>query len=221
MRYGFSVLLLPLLAMPAAAQDWPARCRAEAPRGLTSACEKALESSPRDPELHALLGQAYFAVSFYGEGLQAFREAIAASNGAPEYRYRFAAYASLINEYVLAADELELTVAARPKDIKAWTLLADCYRYMKDDAKALRAGRAAAELGDAAEAYALAARFATGQGVARDPKEELRWLERSARSGYVAAMQDLARFYADGRPGVPADATKQRQWEDAARAAAK
>lgn len=221
MRTWLVAASLLLFAVPAAAQDWAARCRAEAPRGLTAGCQKALESNPRDPELHALLGQAYFAASFYGEGLQSFREAIAVSNGAPEYRYRFAAFAALINEYVQAADELELAVAAKPKDVKAWTLMADCYRYMKNDAKALRAGRAAAELGDPAEAYALAARFATGKGVARDPKEELRWLEKAARSGYVAAMQDLAELYKDGRPGVPADAAKQRYWDDAVRAATK
>lgn len=221
MRLFAVALSLLFLAAPASAQDWTTRCRAEAPRGMTAACEKALEREPRNPELHALLGEAYFAVSFYGEGLQALREAIAASNGAPEYRYRFAAFASLVNEYVQAADELELVVAARPRDVKSWSLMADCYRYMKNDAQALRASRAAAELGDAAEAYALADRFATGRGVARDPQEELRWLEKSARSGYIAAMQELASFYADGRPGIPADSTKQRYWENAARAAAK
>lgn len=221
MRLVGTTLFLALLAAPVAAQDWTSRCRAEAPRGITAGCEKALEGDPRNPELHALLGEAYFAVSFYGEGLQALREAIAASNGAPEYRYRFAAYASLINEYVQAADQLELAVAARPKDVKSWSLMADCYRYMKNDAKALRAGRTAAELGDAAEAYALAARFATGQGVTRDPKEELRWLERSAQNGYVAAMQDLAQLYREGRPGIPADAAKQRYWDEAVRAATK
>lgn len=221
MRLLGAAALIVLLAAPATAQDWAARCRAEAPRGVTAGCEKALEQDPGNPELHALLGEAYFAVSFYGEGLQSLREAIAASNGAPEYRYRFAAYASLVNEYVQAADELELAVAQRPKDVKSWALMADCYRYMKDDARALRAGRTAAELGDAAEAYALAARFAAGRGVARDPQEELRWLERSARGGYVAAMQDLVQLYKDGRPGIPADAGRQRYWDDAIRAATK
>ena len=219
MRTLAAATFLLLLGAPAAAQDWAARCRAEAPRGITAGCEKALERDPRNPELHALLGEAYFAVSFYGEGLQSLREAIEASNGAPEYRYRFAAYASLINEYVQATDELELVVAQRPKDVKSWSLMADCYRYMKNDAKALRASQAAADLGDAAEAYALADRFATGKGVTRDPKAELRWLEASARSGYVAAMQDLAQLYRDGRPGIPADPAKVRYWDDAIRAA--
>src|SRR3546814_14556414 len=116
MRSAGIAVCFALLAAPAAAQDWAERCRAEAPRGVTASCEKALESDPRNPELHALLGEAYFAVSFYGEGLQALREAITASDGAPEYRYRFAAYASLINEYVQATDELELVVAQQPKD---------------------------------------------------------------------------------------------------------
>lgn len=216
MRSAGIAVCLALLAVPAAAQDWAGRCRADASRGVTESCEKALESDPRNPELHALLGEAYFAVSFYGEGLQALREAITVSGGAPDYRYRFAAFASLINEYAQAADELELAVAQRPEDVRSWSLMADCYRYMKNDAKALRATRAAADLGDAAEAFALADRFATGQGVSRNPKEELRWLETSAGGGYVAAMQALAELYKAGRPGIPPDPARQRHWDEAA-----
>jgi len=211
--------MLAVLPAQAPAQDWATRCRQEAGRGLTAACQKALEASPRDPEMHALLGQAYFAGGFYGEGLQSLREAIDTSGGAPDYRYRFAGFAALINEFAQASDELEKVVAARPKDAKAWSLLADCYRFMKNGPQSLRATRRAAELGDAAEAYALAARYAEGDGIARDNREERRWLERAARGGYVAAMQDLAAFYAAGRPGIPPDPAKQHYWEDAARKA--
>lgn len=211
------VLPLLLLTLPAAAEDYAALCREEAQRGLTKACQKAIAASPRDPELHALLGHAYFASGLYSEGLQALHNAIAASNGAAAYRFRFAGFAALINEYPQAARELELAVADEPRNLKAWTLLADCYRYMKDQPQALRAGRKAAELGDPAEAYILASRYNSGDGVTADPAEELRWLERAARAGYVAAMQDLARLYADGRPGIPPDADKRKYWEKKAR----
>lgn len=207
------------LALPAAAQDFSASCRVEARRGLTKACEAAIAKQPRDPALHALLGEAHFASGFYGEGLQALRQAIALSDGAAEYRYRFAGYAALINDYPQAAAELELLVKAEPDHVKAWALLADCYRFMKDRPQVVRASRRAAELGDAAEAYALGVRYGSGDGIAADFREEQRWLERAAQSGYVAAMQELARFYAEGRPGVPADPGRQRQWEDAARQA--
>lgn len=220
-RFASAALGLLCLALPAAAQDLTASCREEAQRGLTKACEAAIARQPRDPVLHSLLGEAYFASGFYGEGLKAFRQAIALSNGKAEYRYRYAGYAALINEYPQAAAELELLVKDEPKHVKAWSLLADCYRYMKDKPQAVRAGRKAAELGDAAEAYALGVRYGNGDGVPADVKEELRWLERAAQSGYVAAMQELARLHAEGRPGLPPDAEKQRQWEDAARKAMK
>jgi TPR repeat protein len=215
----FWLLLLPLLlALPvAAAEDHAAQCREDAQRGLTKACQKAIAANPQDPELHALLGHAYFASGFYAEGLQALRDAIAASGGSAAYRYRFAGFAALINDYPQAARELELAVADEPDSLKAWTLLADCYRYMKDQKQALRAGRKAAELGDAAEAYLLASRYNSGDGVGIDPAEELRWLERAARAGYVAAMQDLALLYAEGRPGIPADPAKRKYWDDKAR----
>ncbi|MFN4311085.1 MAG: tetratricopeptide repeat protein [Ferrovibrio sp.] len=210
-----------LLALPATAQDLRTQCRDEAQRGLTKACEAAIAKQPRDPALHALLGEAYFASGFYGDGLAALRQAIAMSNGAADYRYRFAGYAALINEYPQAAAELERLVQDNPDHVKAWTLLADCYRYLKNKPQALRAGLRAAELGDAAEAYALGMRYGSGDGVATDPRQELHWLERAANSGYVAAMQELARLHAEGRPGLPPDAAKQRQWEDAARKAMK
>lgn len=208
------VLLSVLLAGPAAhAQDQAAICRDEAQRGLTQACQEALATDPQNPELHALLGHAYFASGFYTEGLQALREAITVSNGAPAYRYRYAGFAALINEYPKAAKELELAVAEEPRNLKAWTLLADCYRYMKNKPQALRAGRKAAELGDPAEAYILAMRYNTGDGVGVDPTEELRWLERAAKAGYVAAIQDLVRFHTDGRPGMPPDTAKRDYWQ--------
>ncbi|HEX6957873.1 MAG TPA: hypothetical protein VF194_07805 [Ferrovibrio sp.] len=217
---GISLLALALpAALPAMAQDWPARCRNDAARGLTAACEQAVQADPDDPELYALLGQGYFTAGSYLEGLQIMRIAIEKSHGAPDYRYRFAGYAALINEFVEAADELKQIVAVRPDDVKAWSLLADCYRFLKDDSGALLASRNAAELGDAAEAYALAGRYAEGIGVAQDFHQEQDWLERAAGEGYVAAMQDLVRFYADGRPGIPADAVKRRQWEAAVKRA--
>lgn len=220
-RFAGVALGLLGLALPAAAQDLTASCRAEAQRGLTKACEAAIAQQPRDPALHALLGEAHFASGLYGEGLKAFRQAIAVSNGKAEYRYLFAGYAALINDYPQAAAELELLVKATPDHVKAWSLLADCYRYMKDKPQAVRASRRAAELGDAAEAYALGVRYGSGDGVPADMREELRWLERAAQSGYVAAMQELARLYAEGRPGLPPDPAQQGRWEDAARKAMK
>jgi TPR repeat protein len=210
------LVLLPILlaGLPASAtQDDAAICREEAQRGLTTTCLKAIAASPRDPELHALLGHAYFASGFYAEGLQALRDAVIASNGAVAYRYRFAGFAALINEYPKAAKELELAVADEPDNLKAWILLADCYRYMKNKPQALRAGRKAAELGDPAESYLLSVRYNNGDGVGIDPKEELRWLERSAKAGYAAAIQDLVRFHTDGRPGMPPDTAKRDYWQ--------
>lgn len=213
------LLLAALLALPVAAQDRTA-CQAEARRGLTAACQAAIAERPGDAELHALLGEAHFASGFYAEGLAALRQSIQVSGGGAEYRYRFAAHAALIREYPQAARELELAVAVHSDDRRSWALLADCYRYMKDKDQSLRASLRAAELGDAAEAYALAARFATGDGVVADFGAERRWLERAAQSGYVAAMQDLADLYARGRPGTPPDPRKQQYWEAEARRAA-
>jgi TPR repeat protein len=217
--HGLAILLLTALPVPAATQDLKSQCRSEAERGVMTACERAISIAPNDPELHALLGQAYFAGGFYTEGLRAFRQAIETSHGDPAYRYRFAGFAALINDYPQAAEELERAVVDAPGKVRYWVLLADCYRYMKNASGALKAGRRAAELGDPSEAYMLAMRYGSGEGLPADHGEELRWLEKSASAGYVAAMQELARFYADGRPGMPPNPAKRKYWEAAAKKA--
>lgn len=214
---GPAVLLLSVLPLAAGAEDLPAQCRSEAERGLTATCERAIAAEPQNPELQAQLGQAYFASGFYAEGLRAFRRAIELAHGDPAYRYRLAGFAALINDYPQAAEELERAVADVPTNVRYWTLLADCYRYMKNAAGALKAGRRAAELGDPAEAYALGVRYGSGDGLPVDHGEELRWLEQAARAGYVAAMQELAHLYGEGRPGMPADPVKRKYWESAVR----
>lgn len=206
-----------LLSLPAQAQDASVLCRSEAERGQTTACQNAIATNPQDAELHALLGQAYFASGLYMEGLQALRRAVQVSNGDPAYRYRFAGFAALVNEYPQAVAELEQAVSVVHDDVRMWTLLADCYRYMKDAPAAQKAGRRAAELGDPAEAYTLALRYNSGKGMPADPVQELRWLERAANGGYVAAMQDLASLYKHGRPGIPPDPVKMKYWKDTAK----
>jgi tetratricopeptide (TPR) repeat protein len=207
-----------LLASPArATDDWATRCRSEAPQGRPAACEKALQAAPRDPALHALLGEAYFADGAYAQGLFSLRRAIDISGGAPAYRLRFAGFAALVNEYADATEELNQVVAVQPKNARAWALLAVCLRSLGDDATALQASRRAADLGDAAEAYALAGRYGSGDGVRRDVREEQRWLRRAAQGGYVDAMRDLVDFYAKGRPGIPPDPAKRHYWEEVLR----
>jgi cytochrome c-type biogenesis protein CcmH/NrfG len=202
-----------------AAGDWAARCRSEAAQGRATACEKALQTDPGDPALHALLGEAYFADGSYAQGLLSMRRAIDMSGGAPAYRLRFAGFAALVNEYADAAEELKQVVAVQPRNAHAWALLAVCLRILKDDAEALQASRRAAALGDAAEAYAMAGRYGSGDGVPRDAREERNWLRRAAHGGYIAAMQDLTTLYANGRPGIPPDPAKQHYWEEALRRA--
>jgi hypothetical protein len=46
--------------------------------------------------------------------------------------------------------------------------------------------------------------YAEGRGVARDPKQALEWLRKSANSGFVKAQFAIGRFYARGT-GVKRD----------------
>ena len=71
--------------------------------------------------------------------------------------------------------------------------------------------QALAEQGDPAAQFAMGARYATGEGVAQDYTEAVRWFTKAAEQGHVAAQATLGAYYWAGR-GVPADLSKAYFW---------
>jgi TPR repeat protein len=57
--------------------------------------------------------------------------------------------------------------------------------------------------------------YRDGRGVSKDPSEARKWLEKSAATGQVYAMNSLGKMYQDGL-GVPKDATQARKWYEMA-----
>ena len=68
-----------------------------------------------------------------------------------------------------------------------------------------------AEQGDPSAQFAMGARCATGEGVAQDYAEAVRWFTKAAEQGHVAAQATLGAYYWAGR-GVPADLSKAYFW---------
>jgi putative methionine-R-sulfoxide reductase with GAF domain len=68
-----------------------------------------------------------------------------------------------------------------------------------------------AEQGDPAAQFAMGARYATGEGVAQDYAEAVRWFTKAAEQGHVPAQATLGAYYWAGR-GVPADLGKAYFW---------
>jgi localization factor PodJL len=71
--------------------------------------------------------------------------------------------------------------------------------------------RAAAERGDAAAVYELAARLAEGRGMTRDPQLAAQLFEAQAEAGFVPAEYRLASHYEKGF-GVDRDLGKAQSW---------
>jgi localization factor PodJL len=72
--------------------------------------------------------------------------------------------------------------------------------------------QAAAEAGDAAAQYEMAARFAEGRGgVPRDLASAARWFEKAAAQGLAPAQFRLGALYEKGL-GLPRDAAMARDW---------
>jgi localization factor PodJL len=75
--------------------------------------------------------------------------------------------------------------------------------------------REAAASGDPRAQYAIALRYARGEGTAQDLTEAVHWLERAASAGLATAQYRLAAMYERGQ-GVAKDMGKARSWYAAA-----
>mgnify|MGYP000663436692 CR=1 FL=1 len=70
---------------------------------------------------------------------------------------------------------------------------------------------AKANTGDAGAQYSLGMKYSTGEGVSRDPKEAVSWLEQSAMQGNVDAQMALGSLFVSGR-GIPRDSVESAKW---------
>lgn len=61
--------------------------------------------------------------------------------------------------------------------------------------------RAEAAQGDREKQYDLAMRYVAGDGVARNEKQAIKWLEKAARMGHVQSQYALGVVYQEGEPG--------------------
>jgi localization factor PodJL len=75
--------------------------------------------------------------------------------------------------------------------------------------------REAAASGNARAQYAIALRYAQGEGTAQDLTEAVHWLERAASAGLAPAQYRLGAMYERGQ-GVAKDMGKARSWYEAA-----
>jgi len=108
----------------------------------------------------------------------------------------------------LAALVIGLALAA-----PAWAGFDDGARaYGRGDyAAAFRQWKPLAEQGNALAQYNLGVLYGTGQGVARDDAEALKWLRLAARQGNAAAQARLGVMHEHGQ-GVPQDYAEARKW---------
>ena len=75
--------------------------------------------------------------------------------------------------------------------------------------------RQAAAQGDARAQYAIALRYAQGQGTPQNLTDAVRWFERAAAAGFAPAQYRLAVLYERGQ-GVAKDLGRARSWYQAA-----
>ena len=69
-----------------------------------------------------------------------------------------------------------------------------------------------AQTGDAAAQYKLAVRDSSGNGVAKDDAEALKWFRKSAESGHAMAQVTMGLIYREGSRGMKHDAAQAVDW---------
>jgi len=69
-----------------------------------------------------------------------------------------------------------------------------------------------AETGDSIAQFDLARAYITGEGVAKDSAQGLRWLRKSADQGYFGAEYALGIMYQTGAEGLPKDQHQAAKW---------
>jgi Sel1 repeat len=92
----------------------------------------------------------------------------------------------------------------------AWGL-APAVGWCAQPGEELAGVRAAAERGDAAAQTRLGVRYLTGNGVATDATEAVRWYRKAADQGYAPAENELGLCYVAGK-GVEKDAAQAVRW---------
>lgn len=71
--------------------------------------------------------------------------------------------------------------------------------------------RTAAQQGDPAAQFEVAARFAEGKGMKQDFQQAITWYTRASQKGFIPAQYRLATLYERGL-GMPADITRAKVW---------
>ena len=97
----------------------------------------------------------------------------------------------------------EIQPLAERGDAAAQTILAAMYRtgrgVTKNQSKALKWYRRAADQGFAKVLYSLGLMYESGQGVTASESEALRWYRRAADAGDAAAQSNIGLLYYEGR----------------------
>ena len=81
----------------------------------------------------------------------------------------------------------------------------------KDDTKAVRWYRMAAEQGHAEAQHYLGTMYFFGEGVPKNATEAVRWFRQAAKRGYVKSQYNLGLIYYEGE-GIPIDNVQAYVW---------
>lgn len=192
-------------------------CARMAGEGAVEACRRAAAEAPDDIAVLRNLAKSLIAAGDFEATLGVQRDIVRRAPHEAEAHRDLAGTLGFIRRYDEAVEPIETANRLRPGDVVLHQAAALIYANAGRLEEAVRHTRAAAALGDARSMYDLHGFYRDGIGVAADPVEALRWVERAARGGHVKAMAVMAEIYAEGLLGQSADAAKATEWAVRAR----
>jgi len=105
---------------------------------------------------------------------------------------------------IVIADDLETYLKGKDAEV-------DSASNLKNEARAVKSFRKAAEQGDAKAQYNLGIAYAMGEGILKDETQSVVWFRKAAEQGLADAQYNLGVAYAEGK-GITKDDTQAVAW---------
>lgn len=201
----------------AATEELKDLCAKGARNGDIAVCEAAHKAFPNDLKVRKNYARAVYITGRYDAALDIYKELAAKQPENAQAQLDYAGALGSLKRYPEAVAPIEAAMRLDPKNLIAFRTAVIIFRNVKQPANSFKASLGGAELGDRLAMYELAWFYFEGEGTEKNETEGVKWMEKAAGAGHVAAMREVAEIYLDGLRGKKPDQEKALKWAKEAR----
>lgn len=201
----------------AATEELKALCAKGARNGDIAVCGAAHKAFPDDLKVRKDYARAVYISGRYDAALEIYKDLAAKQPKDAQAQLDYAGMLGSLKRYPEAVAPIEAAMRLDPRNIITFRTAVIIYRNVKQPASAFKAALGGAALGDRLAMYELAWFYFEGEGTEKNETEGVKWMEKAAEAGHVAAMREVAEIYLDGLRGQQPDQDKALKWAREAR----